>query len=256
MKIGCASYSYHRSIEKKLLDLPRFIRLCAEELGIDGVEILDRHLTDTSRANMRALKKLCVDTGMTFACIAVSNTFTVATQEAFDANLDRVKLWLERAFYMGVPVVRLFAGGARELEEIPGVWQRVVEGLAESARYAEEVGVVLGLENHGGFSADQVLQLLDEVGSPWLRLTLDFGNFPGDPVESTRRCAPYAVHVHAKSYEFGPDGGETKLDYPAMVGALKEAGFHGFLSIEFEGPGDEFEEVPKAVALLRRCAGT
>ena len=74
----------------------------------------------------------------------------------------------------------------------------------------------------------------------------DFGNFCIDG--SPRLCAkwydiykgvkelmPYAHAVSAKSYHFDDNGDETSIDYSKMIDIVKDAGYKGYIGIEFEG---------------------
>jgi len=64
--------------------------------------------------------------------------------------------------------------------------------------------------------------------------------------------APFAAHVHAKTYNFDKEGNETSIDYEKVIEILRETGYDGFLSIEYEGPGDKKQGVEKSFELLRR----
>jgi len=251
MKIGCSSWSYHRTIAEGKLDQLGWLRKCAEGLEIDGVELLDVHFLSTEEGYLKKVKKETIDLGLTISCASVSNHFTHPEEEKRLQEVEKVKKWVDIASYLGAPILRIFAGSAKELGK-PGVWEEVIKCLKECASYGENKGVVIGLENHGGFSADEVLRMLKETGSSWLRLTLDTGNFPADPYASIKKTVKEAVIVHTKFYEFDERGREKRLDYEKIIPILKDARFRGYLSIEYEGPGDELIDVPKAASELKR----
>lgn len=46
---------------------------------------------------------------------------------------------------------------------------------------------------------------------------------------------PLARAVSAKSHDFGPDGEETGLDYGRLLGIVRDAGYEGWIGIEYEG---------------------
>ncbi len=254
MKIGCSSWSYHRSIEEGKLNQETWIEKCAEELKLDGVELLDVHFASTQADYLRKIKKKLIDLGLTVSCVSVSNHFTGSDEKERRENIEKVKKWVDIAVSCGAPIVRIFAGSAKELEQ-PDIWVKVVKCLVECAGYAEERGIVLGLENHGGFSADEVIRLIRETGSEWLKMTLDTGNFPGDPYESIKKTAHLAVIVHAKLYELDGEGNEKRLDYGKIISVLAERNYLGFLSIEFEGESEEMSFMPRGVAYLKRILG-
>jgi sugar phosphate isomerase/epimerase len=96
-------------------------------------------------------------------------------------------------------------------------------------------------------------EIVQAIGSPNVGVCLDLGNFaPGQFEAGIKTLAPLAMHVHAKSYSFGPDGEETKIDYRAALGALQAASYDGTLCIEYEGEGDPVEGICQTQALIER----
>ena len=115
-------------------------------------------------------------------------------------------------------------------------------------------GITMALENHGGTTAAQLLSLHRDVGSPYLKFTLDTGNFPPsgqatpDKFDHIAACAPLAAIVHAKFFNVAADGSDQDFDWRQIRKILAKAGFRGFLSVEYEGKdADE-------VAVVRRIA--
>jgi sugar phosphate isomerase/epimerase len=143
---------------------------------------------------------------------------------------------------------------------------------------AEKNDVVLTVENHGGYpaTADEVIAVIQGVGSPYFASLLDTGNFLGaseDPLAAAKKLAPYVRHVHVKDMLKFPAGSGkghkcARADYEIqsctigtgivqnkeIFAALKAAGYDGYLSIEAEGPEteDEAERVLTGLANIRR----
>lgn len=257
MKLGCSSWSYDRAIREGRLDQLEWLRLCAEELELDGVELLDHHFPDTGRPYLRDLRRRAAELHLTVSCVSVSNDFGRTTVEARQAEVEKVGRWLEIAHFLGAPVLRVFAGWLPSQEREAGrgerLWPEVVACLRESATVAAECGVVLALENHdgGGFVSrpEEIERCLEEVGSPWLRLCLDTGDL--GELSAIERTARHAVHVHAKLYDLDDEGVDRSLDWPAVVAVLREAGYRGFLCIEYEGEEPAETAVPRGVRYLR-----
>jgi sugar phosphate isomerase/epimerase len=115
--------------------------------------------------------------------------------------------------------------------------------------------VTLALENHWGFTgtAAGVLRILDATASPWLRVVLDTGNFNfrPDPYAEMARLLPHVVLVHAKTYVGGGLYYTAQLDYRRIGRMLREAGYRGYVSIEFEGAAHPRVGLRESVALLR-----
>jgi sugar phosphate isomerase/epimerase len=115
------------------------------------------------------------------------------------------------------------------------------------------LGVVVALENHGGVTstAGQVERFLHAIDSPWFGINLDFGNFRNDPYAEFARIAPRTVTTHAKlTSRFGE---ETRpVDYARVKRIMDEAGYCGYLSIEYEEAEDPRTAVPRFVDELKR----
>jgi len=275
MKLACSSWSFEQVIAAGQMDQREWLRFCAEELALDGVELLDRHFPSTDIAYLREIKKLCADLYLTICGASVSNDFGRLETAEGQQEMERVKSWVDIAQFLGAPVLRVFAGWvpAEQRREqgrgLPGVlgrllrredgarkrlWDEMVSCLRECAAYAEEKGIVLGLENHDGnglvVTSDEVERCLREVGSPWLRLNLDTGNY-GD-LASIERTLPLAVKVHAKFYDVDEEGRDRRLDWERIMGILTDSGYRGFLSIEYEGEEDPRTALPRAVGYLRK----
>jgi sugar phosphate isomerase/epimerase len=100
-----------------------------------------------------------------------------------------------------------------------------------------------------------VLRILREVDSPWLKVVLDTGNFNfrPDPYAELAELAPHAVLVHAKTYVGGGMYYTADLDYRRVARILRENGFRGYVSIEFEGKAHPDVGVPESVRMLREA---
>src|SRR5690606_30404134 len=112
--------------------------------------------------------------------------------------------------------------------------------------------VVLGLENHWGLgrTADGVLRVLREVDSPWLKATLDTGNFLEDQYTQYAQLAPHTVLVQAKTYYGGGTWYTLEIDYQRVAEILREANYRGYISLEFEGGEAHESAIPKSLAML------
>jgi sugar phosphate isomerase/epimerase len=131
----------------------------------------------------------------------------------------------------------------------------VTDGLAACMKAAERCGVVMGLENHWGLgrTPEGVLKVVDALASPWLRVTLDTGNFLEDPFDRLEQLAPKAVLVQAKTYFGGGLWYTLDLDYGRIARLLRKHAYTGYVSLEFEGKEDPRTGVPKSLAVLRKA---
>ncbi len=272
MKLGCSSWSYHAALRSGRIDQRTWLRLCAEEMELDGVELVDVHFPTTDPVYLRDIKKLCIDLQLTIGGVAVSNDFGAADRRAPEAM--KVKQWCDVAAYLGAPVVRVFAGWVPTTRpeaatgRIVGAFRRVFGGakvdqrrlwsdmtatLRECADHAAERGVVLALQNnrsHGIVgAAAQLAQCVHDVGSPWLRICLDPADFGTDtPLDS---ALPGIVQVHARLRDVRNDGSDAQIHWPGMLQTLKLGGYRGFVMLDYTGLEDPETAVPRAATYMR-----
>src|SRR5690606_13199813 len=109
--------------------------------------------------------------------------------------------WIEAAAEIGAPVLRVFAGQQPEgySWEEAAAWMS--DALAECAEYGSKHGVIVGVQNHGDMlkSADEVLRIIEMVGSDWMGAIVDTGYFlTPDPYDDIARVIPHAVNWQVK----------------------------------------------------------
>jgi len=243
----------------RALSMSSFITLAAD-LGFDAAEltsyffnpaILDQGLSE--------LRRQAFLRGIGLSGTAVGNNFALAKAADREREIADVKRWIDRAAVLGIPHIRVFAGPVpRELT--PNEAQRLcIESLEVCAAYAGTRGVMLGLENHGGLvtTADQLLEIVRAVKSEWFGVNLDTGNFHSDDIyNDLARCAPYAVNVQYKVEIRRQKGGEAEpADPHRVIALLRNAGYQGFLALEYEAAEDPYLAVPKHLDKLREALG-
>lgn len=264
MKLGMTMYSFNRYAREGRMDTLGFIRWAAD-VGLECVDLLAYYWQDEKEEPDRA-RELVEDLGLELAAYAVGNNFVQPEASKMQEQVDYVRRGIEMAWRLGAPVMRVFGGHAPDMPKEEAL-KYAVEGLGRVVEEAEEAGVILAIENHGGVpgTADEVMWVLQELDSPWIGACVDVGNFIGagdDPVEATGRVVGYAVHAHIKDLRRleQPDGsvrwesctpGKGDIDYSAVLRIFKQAGYTGALAIEAEGPEDDMAQAEYAVNWLR-----
>lgn len=261
MKLGCCSWSYHRAIQAGRIDFEDWLRICAEELQVGGVDIIADQLPKRTTRYVLETKKRCADYRLTTIALSVSNDFGRPTAHERQRHIEAVSRWIDSAFILGVPYVRIFAGWP-PADRRKSLWGPMKTCIRKVASVAAQAGVTLVVEphNHGGFLPDSrtTLRLIKELDSPWVRINLDVGNYlDADLYKALDASMSSAPHVVAKIRQFhaGHDEDPT-LDYGAIFSMLKRHRYVGFVTLEYEGAVDELEAVPRALAMLRRYATT
>lgn len=278
MKIGVSMWSYVRAYKDGRLDIPGFIHE-AKRAGADGVELLDFFYRDIVADRHQAMLALR-ETGMPCPIFSISQNFAKPTEEERRAQLDKIKFGVDEAVQYESEVVRVFAGDVTEGITFQQARHWIVEGLAEASKYADSKGKKLALENHGTLAGrgEQVRGIIDDVrrlaGNDALGANPDTGNFliVNQPShEAIREVAKYAYMVHFKDFAPEPAGhngfaystidgrrlvgtavGEGTVDLGACIGALSDAGFDGWLSVEYEGEEDPLTAVRRSIENARK----
>lgn len=255
-KIAISSWSLHKRITRGELAIAAFPQFVKSTFGLDRIEVLKNHLMSGDDEELHRVAEAAAAAGTSIVCLALDNDFTVDEPE-LELECRRAADMLRRARVLGAHVARVNPGmgGEGSDEELA---KRVATGLRRLVPTAEETGMVLALENQQlfGIKPENILRVMDAVRDcEQVGVCLDFGGFFSEDLETAPALlAPYAVHVHAKSYEFTPDGKrETSIDYPRRLKELSEANYSGCISIEWEGDDrlDDVANIWRTINLIR-----
>jgi sugar phosphate isomerase/epimerase len=197
---------------------------------------------------------------------SVANIAVDGEQSPYAANREEReqaiafrKKWVDAAVILGAHSIRTNIPDAKDSK--PDL-ERAAASLSQVAEYASRKNVVVNLENDNPVSEDPffLVQLIDKVNSPWLRALPDFGNTLAhfNPDHAYRGIdamfgKAYSI-CHVKELEVGQDGKLVHVDLAKTFGMLKEHAYKGYLSMEFDSPGDPYagtrELIEKTVRYL------
>ncbi|HWB08462.1 MAG TPA: sugar phosphate isomerase/epimerase family protein [Pirellulales bacterium] len=245
----------------------------AADMGFDGVEILQVQMADDSNGHLQRLKRQAFALGLDLCGFSTHQSFVFSDAERRQKNIDQTLHSIELAYRLGIPTIRINTGRwgtSKDFDELmknrgieprlPGYTDEdgfgwVIGSIEKLLPKAEECGVVLGLENHWGLgrTPEGVLRIVNAIDSPWLRVTLDTGNFLEDPYDKLEQLAPLAVLLQAKTYYGGGEWYALDLDYPRIAAIMRRHNYRGYVSLEFEGKEDPDLAVPKSLTLLREA---
>ena len=283
-KIGVDNFSYHRyfgwimpgqSDPGKRWTLDDFLKR-AGELELDAVSLetcflppLDPPFLDGLRKKLSARKL----EGM----LSWGHPRGLETGKN-PAAAEDLKKTVEAARFLETRVLRIVCGGLadRLQEPVPLQKERVLKMLPGIVEHAQAHDVVLAMENHLDFTADEQVEILQKINSPNLRVTLDTGNNLRnleDPMEVVRKLAPYTAATHIKDImatgkgnpatewrRFWPSAplGRGIIDLAEVVRILRQNNYRGALNVEidFLDPRwpDEDEAVAESIVYLRKIA--
>ena len=223
--IAVSTYSYWRYRKDTKLPIEDCIDLAAEA-GFDAVEILHVQMTREDNSYLQMLKRRAFVNGLDLCGFSTHQGFVSPDEAVRQRNIDHTLHCLELAYKMGIPTIRVNTGrwgtigDFNKLMENKGIEPRlegytddqgfewVIDSFEKCLKKAEELGVMMGLENHWGLgrTAEGVLRIVKVIDSPWLQVTADTGNFLEDQYRQFEMLAPRTVYVQAKTYFGGAPG--------------------------------------------------
>jgi sugar phosphate isomerase/epimerase len=262
-KISLAEWSFHRTInDKKTMTNLDFPVVAKRDFGIDAVEYVNQFFKDKARdtAYLTGLKKRCDDNEVRSVLImvdgegALGDADEAKRREAVESHHQ----WVEAAKFLECHSIRVNAHSSGSYDE---QMERAADGLRKLSEFADPYSINVIVENHGGLSSNGawLAATIKKVGLPNCGTLPDFGNFRVSDTEEYDRykgvaeLMPYAKGVSAKSHVFDDQGNEKEIDYFKMMKIVLDAGYRGFVGIEWEGAKpDEMEGVRLTLDLLKR----
>lgn len=272
-KISLAEWSLHRTIFGGKLDHLDFAKTAKQEFGIDAVEYVNQFFKDKARdqAYLTEMKTRCTDLGVRSLLIMVDGEGHLGDPDDGQRRqaVENHKKWVEAAVALGCHSIRVNAASSGTYDEQLAL---AADGLHALTLFAEQHQLNVIVENHGGLSSNGawLAGVMQRVNHPHCGTLPDFGNFSlgdgtfYDHYQGVAEMMPYAQAVSAKSMEFDdnhplatidrhdPDHPRV-LDYGRLLKIVIDAGYHGYVGIEYEGRElDEFEGIRRTKALLER----
>ena len=146
---------------------------------------------------------------------------------------------LELAVRLRSPGITILPGIEWENESPEESFGRAALELGRRVEAARARGVRLSIEPHFGSvvpTPARALELLERA--PGLELTLDYSHFvyQGIPESEVEALAPFARHCHVRGARRGRMQAplrESTIDFERMLDAMSEAGYDGYLGLEY-----------------------
>jgi sugar phosphate isomerase/epimerase len=233
-----------------------FLDLCAR-MNLDGVELTSYYFPEPlTSAFLNKVTRHAFLLGLEVGGSATRSNFCLPMGSERNAQLDHVRQWLDYSADMGSRAIRIFAGDAPKGVSDEQARKWVVECIEELLPHAEKCGVILAMENHGGVvsDADGTLAITDALRSDWFGLKWDCGNYrTADPYADLQRTVAYAVTTHVK-VDIYPGGKKAVTDLPRVVKMLKDAGYRGYVHLEYEATEEPKTAIPRILAELQKLA--
>lgn len=268
MKIGLSSYSLLSAIKSGEMSILDAISWIAGNGG-EHMEIVPYGYTLVDNPELAdAVREKAKEVGIALSNYSMPANFVQDTEQLFEEEVTRVKLHVDLVHRLGMNHMRHdVTAFTIPPEKMTIQWfeenlHLMVKGSQLIADYAAQYGITTTIENHGFSvqSSDRVQRVLHAVNRPNFKTTLDIGNFmcvDENSIIGVKKNLPYASLIHFKDFYFRPydqhpgDGdwfltsngnylrgaivGQGDIEIRKIVKLIKESGYDGYMTIEFEG---------------------
>ena len=278
--ISLAEWSLHRSLYSGDMDHLDFAKIAKDEFGIDAVEYVNSFFFEKAKDKvyLKEMRSRAEDLGVSSLLIMCDNEGSLGDPDTAKRNkaVENHYKWHEAAKYLGCHSIRVNAYLTESLHGLEtGDYSKTgsykdqiglaADGLRKLTEFGEGIGMNTIVENHGGLSSDGgwLAAVMKEVDHPMCGTLPDFGNFriEGDKwydrYKGVEELMPFAKAVSAKSHDFDSNGNETNTDFFKMMDIVSNAGYEGYVGIEYEGSVmDEISGIRATKTLLERVRGS
>ena len=226
------------------------------DAGFEGVEPMSHMSQDEVVASLEA-------TGLKAASVCCNThwnlTLSHPSENMREQGLEGLKHALRDAKRYGAGSVLLVPGVVREGVSYEQCWERSIAQIRKATPLAEELGVVISIENVWNdfiTKEDEALRYLEEINSPWVKWHFDIGNIIwfGDPIVWIKKLGKRIHRLHIKEFSrdlamkqgnrgagFAAKFLEGANNWKGIMAALDEVGYDGVWAIAEQGGGSSPE---------------
>lgn len=260
-RVAVASYPFREFIAGEdhksgnpTIELKDFAAHVAGKFNVHKIEPWSAHFPSTDAKYLAEFRAAVEKAGAGIANIAVDGENSPYADDPAEREkaVAFSRRWVDVAVGIGSPSVRTNIPRAKDAK--PDA-ERLTESLRQVVDYASSKNVVVHLENDNPVSEDPffLVQVIEKVNSPWLHALPDFGNTLNAHNEDYAYRAIDAMFAHAygichvKDGEVNEQGKATHVDLARTFGILKNRGYKGYCSIEYDAPGDVYKATAELV---------
>ena len=256
-KISLAEWSFHRAINKGEMTNLDFPRIAKTKYNLDAVEYVSTFFKGKGEDTqyLTSLKDSCAKYGVKSLLIMVDGEGNLADTSAAvrQKAVENHYKWVKAAQFLGCHSIRVNAAGRGTMGQVQAA---AIDALTKLSDYAAKYNINVIVENHGGNSSigKWLAEIMKTVNRPNCGTLPDLGNFyEYDRYQGVKDIIPFAKGVSGKTNDFDAEGNETKVDYVKMMKIISDAGFTGYIDVEYEGSKlSEDEGVKATITLLKK----
>lgn len=240
-KISLAEWSLNKTLFGGKLDNLDFPKAAKVDFGIDAVEYVNQFFKDKAKDEkyLAELNKRAAEHGVKNVLVMIDGEGDLGDPDDKRRTkaVENHHRWVEAAKTLGCHSIRVNARSKDSLS-FDEQLKLAADGLRRLSEFAAKLNMNVIVENHGGLSSNGkwLAGVMKAVDSKNCGTLPDFGNFGNyDRYRGVTELMPFAKGVSAKSYDFDKDGNDTRTDYRRMMKIVLDAGYHGYVGIEYEG---------------------
>lgn len=275
MKVSVSSYSYSQlgNSDFERIDL-------AKKMGFEGIEFAEINAGDKDKIEYaKELKAYADSAGVIITNYAIGADFI--NKDVY-SEIERLKGEVDIAEILGVKIMRHDATIGPESERFSkNGFEKYLPILSKGCKavteYAKEKGIKTCVENHGFYcqQSDRVEKLIDAVNDDNFGWLVDIGNFlcaDENPLDAVKVGIKHIFYAHVKDFYFvdksvkTPDGyfdtrdgnhlcgsilGDGIVPVTDCVELIKNSGYDGWVTLEYEGQESPLTAVPKGLDFLK-----
>lgn len=243
-EISIAEWSLHKSLFGKKMTNLDFPVVAKKEFNISAVEYVNQFFKDKAndKKYLNELKKICDNEGVKSLLIMCDGEGKLGDPDKTKriSSVNNHKRWIEAAKHLGCHSIRVNASSSGSYDDQQKL---AADGLSKLSEFASTHGLNVIVENHGGLSSNGqwLSAVMKSVNKKNCGTLPDFGNFrigggnTYDRYKGVKELMPFAKAVSAKSHDFDDNGNEIHTDYHKMMKIVIDAGYRGYVGIEYEG---------------------
>ena len=260
--ISLAEWSLHRTLQSGKIDHLDFCKVAKNDFGLDAVEYVNSFFFDKAQdqSYLKEMKQRADDLGVKSLLIMCDNEGSLGDPDSVARTkaVENHYKWIDAGKYLGCHSIRVNAQSEGEYDE---QMKLAADGLSRLTEYGANNDINVIVENHGGLSSNGkwLATVMEKVDHPRVGTLPDFGNFRiqdeewYDRYKGVEELMPYAKAVSAKSHDFDSHGNEINTDYYKMMNIVLDAGYNGYVGIEYEGSKlDEMAGIQATKDLLEK----
>ena len=243
-EISIAEWSLHKSLFGKKMTNLDFPVVAKKEFKISAVEYVNQFFKDKAndKKYLNELKKICDNEGVKSLLIMCDGEGKLGDPDKNKriSSVNNHKRWVEAAKHLGCHSIRVNASSSGSYDDQQKL---AADGLSKLSEFASTHGLNVIVENHGGLSSNGqwLSAVMKSVNKKNCGTLPDFGNFrigggnTYDRYKGVKELMPFAKAVSAKSHDFDDNGNEIHTDYHKMMKIVIDAGYRGYVGVEYEG---------------------